>query len=86
MIVEIEMASSPSKTVFVDRDGTILVEPPDQQVDSLNKMEFVPGIIRGLRLLCDAGLYPFRGRKSTEIKKWRVMKEKCGRSVSIIGE
>jgi imidazoleglycerol-phosphate dehydratase/histidinol-phosphatase len=42
------------KVVFVDRDGTILVEPPDQQVDSLEKLEFMPGIIHGLRLLIDS--------------------------------
>jgi imidazoleglycerol-phosphate dehydratase/histidinol-phosphatase len=43
------------KVVFVDRDGTVVQEPPDQQVDSLEKLEFVPGIIRGLRLLVDYG-------------------------------
>src|SRR5947209_1952013 len=41
--------------VFVDRDGTILREPPDKQVDSLEKLEFVPGIVSGLRLLVDSG-------------------------------
>jgi imidazoleglycerol-phosphate dehydratase/histidinol-phosphatase len=41
--------------VFIDRDGTLIVEPPDQQVDSLEKLEFVPGIFHGLRLLRDAG-------------------------------
>ncbi|MCI0416610.1 bifunctional histidinol-phosphatase/imidazoleglycerol-phosphate dehydratase HisB [bacterium] len=45
------------KVVFVDRDGTIVVEPPDQQLDSLEKMEFVHGIIEGLRLLSDAGFH-----------------------------
>ena len=45
------------KVVFVDRDGTIVVEPPDQQVDSLEKLEFIPGIIQGLRLLSDSGFF-----------------------------
>ena len=31
------------KVVFVDRDGTIICEPSDEQVDSLEKLEFVPG-------------------------------------------
>jgi len=43
------------KVVFVDRDGTIVYEPPDCQVDSLEKLEFRPGMIRGLRLLLESG-------------------------------
>lgn len=41
--------------VFLDRDGTIVVEPPDEQLDSLEKLELIPGIIEGLRLLRDRG-------------------------------
>ena len=38
------------KVLFIDRDGTIIVEPPvDFQVDSLEKLEFVPGAISALR-------------------------------------
>jgi len=36
------------KVLFIDRDGTIIVEPPDNQVDSLEKLEFVPGAITAL--------------------------------------
>lgn len=37
------------KALFIDRDGTILVEPqPSQQIDSLEKMAFVPGCISAL--------------------------------------
>lgn len=43
------------RVVFVDRDGTIIREPPDKQIDSLGKLEYVPGILGGLRLLMDAG-------------------------------
>lgn len=43
------MESSKKKVIFVDRDGTIIAEPPiDYQVDSLEKLEFLPGAISGL--------------------------------------
>lgn len=37
------------RVLFIDRDGTIIVEPPvDYQVDSLEKLEFYPKVIRNL--------------------------------------
>ena len=42
------------KVLFIDRDGTILVEPqPSQQIDALtpDKFQFVPGAIAGLARL-----------------------------------
>jgi len=37
------------KALFIDRDGTIIVEPPvDFQVDSLEKLEFYPKVMRNL--------------------------------------
>ena len=43
------------KAIFVDRDGTILIEPADEQIDSLEKLEFVPGAISSLRSLMGLG-------------------------------
>jgi imidazoleglycerol-phosphate dehydratase / histidinol-phosphatase len=44
------------KVLFIDRDGTIIVEPPvDMQVDSLEKLEFLPYAISSLKMLQDYG-------------------------------
>lgn len=36
------------RVLFLDRDGTIIREPVDHQVDSLDKLRFVPGAITSL--------------------------------------
>jgi imidazoleglycerol-phosphate dehydratase / histidinol-phosphatase len=37
------------KALFIDRDGTLIIEPPDDyQVDSLEKLEFCPGVFRNM--------------------------------------
>jgi imidazoleglycerol-phosphate dehydratase/histidinol-phosphatase len=36
------------KLLFIDRDGTIITEPEDQQIDSFAKLEFLPGVINYL--------------------------------------
>ena len=46
---------SANKILFLDRDGTIIIEPPDQQIDSLQKLALVPGVIPALLKLIDAG-------------------------------
>ena len=43
------------KAIFVDRDGTIIVEPADEQIDSLEKLEFVPGAISSLKSMMNLG-------------------------------
>jgi len=41
--------------LFIDRDGTLVQEPPDQQVDDVGKVRLLPGVVPALLRLVDAG-------------------------------
>jgi imidazoleglycerol-phosphate dehydratase/histidinol-phosphatase len=43
------------RILFIDRDGTLIEEPADQQIDSYAKLRFVEGMIPALLQLRDAG-------------------------------
>jgi len=46
---------SKTRVLFVDRDGTLIEEPPDEQVDSIEKIRFMPGVFAALRQAQRAG-------------------------------
>ncbi|NDU94175.1 bifunctional histidinol-phosphatase/imidazoleglycerol-phosphate dehydratase HisB [Spirosoma terrae] len=42
------------KILFIDRDGTLIIEPqPDQQVDSLAKLDYIPRAISAMRKIAE---------------------------------
>ncbi|MFT5373108.1 MAG: imidazoleglycerol-phosphate dehydratase/histidinol-phosphatase, partial [Lysobacterales bacterium] len=49
------MNTNKRRILFIDRDGTLIEEPEDKQIDSLEKLELLAGIIPALLRLKDAG-------------------------------
>lgn len=49
------MSERKRRILFIDRDGTLIREPADQQVDSLEKLELMDAVIPALLQLRDAG-------------------------------
>jgi imidazoleglycerol-phosphate dehydratase/histidinol-phosphatase len=47
--------SAPRPVLFVDHDGTLVEEPPDQQVDAIEKVRFMPHVFAALTELVRAG-------------------------------
>jgi imidazoleglycerol-phosphate dehydratase/histidinol-phosphatase len=45
------------KVIFIDRDGTLIIEPPDEQIDSLEKLEFYPGVFSAMSRIARSGAY-----------------------------
>ena len=46
---------TPIPVLFVDRDGTLIEEPSDEQVDRLDKVRLMPGVFAALQTLQAAG-------------------------------
>ncbi|MEI8085850.1 MAG: bifunctional histidinol-phosphatase/imidazoleglycerol-phosphate dehydratase HisB [Paludibacter sp.] len=51
-MADLENKNLKKKVLFIDRDGTIIVEPPVTfQVDTVEQIEFLPGVIRNLHFI-----------------------------------
>ena len=41
------------KVLFIDRDGTLIEEPADEQIDSFDKLKFLPGMFKSLGFIAE---------------------------------
>ena len=49
--------SNPKKILFIDRDGTLIIETADEQIDSFAKLEFYPKMLQYLpKIAAELGL------------------------------
>ena len=59
------------RVLFIDRDGTLIEEPYDEQIDSFEKLKFVDGVFRNLgfiRRKLDFRFDGFQPRRVRHIK------------------
>lgn len=43
----------PQRILFIDRDGTLIEEPEDEQIDDFRKLTFVKGVFKNLTFIAD---------------------------------
>ncbi len=47
------------RLLFIDRDGTLIKEPADEQIDAFEKLEFVEGVFKALSFIAEHTDYEF---------------------------
>lgn len=64
------------KVVFLDRDGTVIVDPPDLRVDKVDKIELFPDSISALKMLAENGFSVVYITNQAGIEEGRLTEER----------
>ena len=81
------MKTFPIKAIFLDRDGTIVEEPPgDGSIDSLSKLKLLPNAVKGLKKMSDLGYTLFVVSNQDGINKGRLSINLYNKMNSIIND
>lgn len=67
------------KTVLLDRDGTVIVDPPDERVDKEEKIELFPDSIEALRYFADNGFAVILVTNQAGISEGRINEDDFNR-------
>jgi D-glycero-D-manno-heptose 1,7-bisphosphate phosphatase len=60
------------KAVFLDRDGTVIVDPPDERVDKIEKIELFPWTINAMSKLAELDFGAFFITNQAGIAEGRI--------------
>lgn len=74
------------KAVFLDRDGTVIVDPPDERVDSLDKLALLPNSLEALRRLANLDYLVFMVSNQAGIAEGRLSLDEFWRLQDVILE
>ena len=64
------------RILFIDRDGTLIEEPADEQIDSFEKLKFVDGVFRNLSFIREKLDFEFVPSGPSTISSFRHLPER----------
>ena len=63
------------KAVFLDRDGTLIVDPPDLRVDSISKIHLFPDVFKAMKRLAELDYEVFIATNQAGINEGRLTEQ-----------
>jgi D-glycero-D-manno-heptose 1,7-bisphosphate phosphatase len=74
------------KAVFLDRDGTLIVDPPDFRVDSMAKLHLFPDVFKAMKRLASLNYRVFMVTNQAGIAEGRLTEKDFNRLNDVVVE